>query len=446
MENHAQLVDKHRKLILDTFEYVRTHPETGFREWKTNAYLTEVFESLGYTLTQAGNIPGFYTDIDTGRSGPTVLVMAEEDALIVTDHPDADPETGAAHACGHCAQVAALVGIAAALREPHALDGLSGKIRLMAVPAEELIEIEYRQSLRDRGIIQAFGGKQEFMRRGYMDGVDMAFMIHTTNTPTRRGSVSLGCNGCVVKLVEFQGVAAHAGGSPHKGVNALYAANLALNAINALRETFTDASHTRVHPILTSGGSCVNVIPDSVCMESYVRGVSDEAIVSANDKVNRAIAASAAAMGANAHLRDIPGYFPLSNDPGMADVFVEAMGSEFDEVLHRQVRGSGCTDAGDLSSVMPTVHPYVSGAAGSGHGPDYRIVDPETACVTSAKVQVRALQLLLQNGAERAQAILQNFTPVFPSIADYIAFTDRMDKDVQLVTYQPDGSVLLNLN
>jgi len=64
--------------------------------------------------------------------------------------------------------------------------------------------------------------------------------------------------------VRYIGKAAHAGGMPHRGINALYAANIALSAINAIRETFRDEDTIRVHPIITRGGSQVNVIPADV--------------------------------------------------------------------------------------------------------------------------------------------------------------------------------------
>ena len=48
-------------------------------------HLKKHFEQLGYTVTEAGNIPGFWTDVDTGRPGPTVLVMGELDALVCGD-------------------------------------------------------------------------------------------------------------------------------------------------------------------------------------------------------------------------------------------------------------------------------------------------------------------------------------------------------------------------
>jgi amidohydrolase len=218
---------------------------------------------------------------------------------------------GNAHACGHNAQCAALVGVAAALKTEGALSGLCGSIRLMAVPAEELIEVEYRESLRKQGIIKYYGGKVEFMRRGYMDGVDLAFMIHTTSDPKYDFLCNKGSNGCITKRVTYRGAAAHAGGSPHEGINALYAANIGMQAINSLRETFRDDDHIRVHPIVTRGGASVNIIPDEVRLESYVRGASTDCIAQANKKVNRALAAGAAALGSKILISDRPGILPF---------------------------------------------------------------------------------------------------------------------------------------
>ena len=129
-------MEKYKSLILDAEQHIFHHPEPGFREWETQKYLAEKMTELGYSLTYAGNIPGFWTDVDTGKEGPTVLLIAELDALLVPTHYAADPVTHAAHACGHNGQCATLLGVAAALTEEGALDGLCGRIRLMFVPAE----------------------------------------------------------------------------------------------------------------------------------------------------------------------------------------------------------------------------------------------------------------------------------------------------------------------
>ena len=242
MEFLKNAVKKHTDMILEAERYIWKNPETGFKEVKTSAYLEEKFISLGYEIVRAGDIPGFYTIIDTKRPGPTVLICAELDSIICSEHPECDKETGAVHSCGHNAQCAALLGIAAALKEDGALDKFCGKIQLCAVPAEELLEIEYRCTLREKGVIKYLGGKSEFLHRGYFDGVDIAFMVHTSSTFTiQKGSV-----GCLAKHVFYKGVASHAGGSPWNGKNALYAAMGGLNAINSIRETFK--GHHRARP------------------------------------------------------------------------------------------------------------------------------------------------------------------------------------------------------
>lgn len=440
------LVAGQRDLMFAAERHIWKHPETGYREWETHKYLAEEYKKLGYELVEAGNIPGFYTDLDTGRPGPKLLIMGELDSLIVATHPECDPETGYVHACGHHAQSAALLGIAAALKQPGALDGMSGSIRLMAVPAEELIEIGYRASLREKGIIKYFGGKVEFMYRGFMDDCDIALLVHTSNSEKKGIGVGVGNNGCLTKNIDYEGVSSHAGGAPHLGVNALYAANLGLNAVNALRETFQEKDYIRFHPIITRGGGAVNAIPNDVRVESYVRGASIEAIVSANNRINRALAASAASMGANVHLQDYPGYCPLYNDKNLyqitVDVVKEAFGEDF--IQEDAKWGTGCTDMGDVSCVMPTVQPYASGASGVGHGSDYCISDPENALVVSAQYQVLMAEALLANDAALGKKVIAEADLLYPDKKDYFAAVDKIFLDKKAVTANEDGTITLD--
>ena len=434
MKKIIDAVEKHRDLILSAERYIWQHPETGYKEFKTSAYMADGFRALGYDITEAEGITGFYTVIDTGREGPEVLVLGELDSIICPDHKDADPVTGAVHSCGHNAQCAALLGIAAALKEPGVLDGLSGRIRLCAVPAEELLEIGYRTELKKAGRIKYYGGKSEFLSRGYFDGVDLALMVHTAT----RFSVLGGSVGCIAKSIIYKGVAAHAGGDPENGVNALYAANCGLNAINALRETFTDSSHIRVHPIITHGGDMVNAIPASVTLESYVRGATVEAISKENKKVNRALCGAALSLGANVEIIDIPGYAPLRNDKGMIGIAADALAMLYPEVEFASSPdriSTGSTDMGDLSCIMPVVHPYCGGQTGQGHGKDYEIADPNAACVMSAAWQVGMLHLLLSDGAARARAILADFKPTFAGKAEFLAYQDAQNSSGDRINY-----------
>lgn len=442
MENFIKIAEKFRDLIIDTQNYIWANPETGYKEWKTSAYMAEIFENLGYELVKAGDIPGFYTVLDTGRPGPEVLILGELDSLVCPEHPDADKVTGNVHCCGHSAQCAALVGVAAALKEPGTLDDLCGRIRLCAVPAEELIEIQYRAGLKAQGTIQYYGGKPEFLRRGYFDGVDLAFMIHTTQGPA--AAITGGSVGCLAKQVIYKGVSAHAGGCPWNGVNALYAANLGLSAINAIRETFQEADRIRVHPIITQGGGAVNAIPDKVCLESFVRGSNFDAIKDANRRVNRALCGGALSLGANIEIVDNPGYAPLKNEEGMREVAAEAakMLENIPVYMGNDI-STGSTDMGDLGCIMPVVHPYMPGATGTSHGADYRIADPERACVGSAKWQLGMLYLLLKDNARRAKSILENFSPLFASKEDYLAYMDSLTCQGERITYAEDAAKIL---
>ena len=424
MKYIKKAVDKYRKLILDAERYIWNNPETGYKEVKTSKYLETEMRKLGYNLVMAGDIPGFYTVLDTGKPGPEVLVLAELDSVICSAHPESDKETGAVHSCGHNAQCAALLGVAGILKEPGVLDGLSGRIRLCFVPAEELLEIEYRLSLKNKGIIKYLGGKSEFLHRGYFDDVDIAFMVHTG----ARYRVGEGCVGALSKNVIYKGKSSHAGGSPQDGINALYAANLGLNAINSIRETFVEKDIMRVHPIITHGGDMVNAIPHEVKLESYVRGKTFDAIVKENKKINRALIGAALSLGANVEIIDMPAFTPLVNDPGMIQVAKDAAELAIPEenFTNDGLFGSGSTDMGDLSSIMPSIHPNCGGRKGTGHGADYYVADPEVACVKCAKWQVAMIKVLLENDAQRAKEVIKNFTPRFKSKEEFLAFQDSL--------------------
>lgn len=444
MNTISTAVEKYRQLILDAERYLWKHPETGYKEIETSKYMAEQLEALGYELTYADGITGFYTQIDTGREGPEVMILAELDSIICPTHKDANPVTGAVHSCGHHAQCATLIGIAAALTDPKVKESLCGKIRLCAVPAEELLEIEYRSELMKQGKIRYFGGKSEFLSRGYFDGVDLAFMVHTGSAfLAERGMV-----GCIAKNITYKGTSAHAGGAPWEGRNALYAATCGINAVNAIRETFKEADCIRVHPIITHGGDMVNAIPARVRLESYVRGSTFEAIEDANKRVNRALCGAALSLGANVEIVDRPGYSPLYNAPDMLAVAKDAAELAIPEVGFQiyDIMNTGSTDMGDLSCIMPVVHPYCGGSSGTSHGDDYAIADPDVACVKNAKWQLTMLKLLLGNGAARAKQILADFKPLFASKEEFLAYQDSLNCTGDRIVYRDDGTAEIKLN
>ena len=448
IESIKKLIQKHKDLILNAERDLWKIPEVGYKEFRTDKYMKNAFRKLGYELTEAEGITGFYTVIDTGKEGPTVLVLAELDALYCADHPDCDKETKAVHACGHHAQCAAMLGLAAALKEDGALDGLSGKIKLCLVPAEEGIEIEYRMNLIKQGKISFASGKQEFLARGYFDDVDMAFMVHAKviADKSKLFRKSKGHNGNIKKKIVIRGKASHAGNKPYEGINALNAATLAVQAVNNLRETFMESDYVRFHPIITKGGDVVNAVPAEVCIESFVRASSTEALARENKKITRAISAAAAANGCTVTVRDIAGSEPFPEDLLFTElclnVFKE-IGGEDCYVDDTDAWDCGSTDMGDISVNFPAIHPYTAGGKGTAHGKDFYIEDPVKACVNSGILQFAIIRRLLENNAEKAKEIKANFKPVFPTIKDYVAFKKSQTCEKETVTDNADGSITI---
>ncbi|MCY3872326.1 MAG: M20/M25/M40 family metallo-hydrolase, partial [Gemmatimonadetes bacterium] len=327
--------------------------------------------------------------------------------------PNANPDTGAAHACGHNAQIAGLMGAMMGMVDARVVDDLAGRVVFFAVPAEEFVEVEYRLNLVKSGKLSFLGGKPELIKHGHFDDIDMAIMIHThSDESLTKTAASASSNGFVAKMIRFVGKAAHAGGAPHRGINALNAAQIALNAINAQRETFQDHDSVRVHPIITKGGDLVNVIPDEVCMETYVRGRTAEAILDASMKVDRALRAGAMALGATVEIETLPGYMPLKNNADLQALYGKNARTrfgvdEFCTVGHR----TGSTDMGDISCIMPAIHPYMSGATGIGHSVEWHISDKEMGYVEPAKSLSMMAVDLLSDHASEAKAVLANYKP-----------------------------------
>ena len=439
-EQIVKNVDKYRQDILDAERWIWKHPEVGYTEWQTHAYLLEKFRSYGYDPIEAGNIPGFYVDLDTGRPGPCLAIMGELDALDIAAHPES--VNGMTHCCGHNCQCAEMVGIAAALSEPGALDGLSGKIRLMLVPAEEMIQLEFRKGLMEKGIIKYLGGKPEFMHRGYFDGVDLALMVHTDNNNDYDFTCQDGFNGIIAKILTYKGRSSHAGGSPEDGINAQYAATVGLDGCNALRETFRDQDHIRFHPILKGVKSAVNIIPDEMRIESYTRGKGTEAIVSANKKLNRALAAGAVALGAQLHICDMPGYATEYHDHAFMDLCqkcCEDLSGKDKVKFDHSAWSTGSSDFGDLTMVMPGVQFYANGHTGLGHGIDFCVAEPERACVNPAKAELFIADALLSDGAAKAKEIVANYKAPFSGIREYLDFIDTLYMDQDVIKYTEKG-------
>ncbi|MEM7255010.1 MAG: amidohydrolase [Pseudomonadota bacterium] len=422
----ANAIERQANRIIDIGETILRHPETGFNETKTAALVSETLQDIGLDTKTGIALTGVKARFSTGRPGPTLAILGELDSLRIPDHPFADSDTGAAHACGHNAQVAGMLGAAMALTDPEVASQLAGDLVFIGVPAEEMIQVEQRMARKAAGEIEFLTGKAEFIRLREFDDVDMAMMCHTKND-TLPSHVANSSNGAIIKKIRFLGRASHAGAAPQKGINALNAANLAMTAIALQRETFYDNDTIRVHPIITRGGDAVSAVPADVTMETFVRGRTLEGIVDANRKVDRALRGAAMAIGAQVEIETIPGYLPQNNDPAMSEAWgdnVRAMygPNSFKIEEHR----TGSTDMGDLGHIMPVTHPYIYGASGVGHGSDYILESKTDVYVNMAKLLAMTAIDLLGNDATLAQSVLNNSRPKL-SRDEYLAFNREMN-------------------
>ena len=409
-----RLIDVHKDQIIAFAEDIAAHPEPGYEEFCTAGKTAEVLKNLGYKVTEHLARTGV-KGTKSIKEGPSLTVIGELDAIGCHSHPNANPVTGVAHACGHHAQLADLYGCAIGLLRSGVMKELGGAVDFIAIPAEECVDYDYRDSLIRENKISFYGGKQEYLKRGGFDDVDMALQCHMMEIGNGRHCViDTDCNGFVTKTVTFIGEAAHAGFAPHEGINALNMAELALNNIHALRETFQEKEKVRVSAIITEGGDLVNVVPAVVKMQIMVRAFTIDGMLDASKKVNRALKAGALAIGGKVEIDDKIGYLPMNTNRELSALYKENMieytGAEKDSFVELY-ETAGSTDLGDLSQFMPCMHIWTEGITGGLHSKDYRLADPELAYIVPAKMMALTIIDLLYDNAKKAKQILDNFKP-----------------------------------
>jgi len=419
-------IEAKRDRILALGHAIYNEPELGFKEFKTAAKVEETFQRMQLPYEKELAITGVKARMKGKSSDHTVAVLGELDAIICPEHPSADATSGAAHCCGHNVQIATMAAVGMGLADAGAMEHLAGDVVLFAVPAEEYVEIAYRNKLREQGKISYLGGKAELIRLGAFDDIDMAIQMHVAMDNDHKSFLELSgtSNGFVGKLIRYKGQPAHAAAGPHEGVNALNAAMMGMMAVNAIRDTFRDEDHVRFHPIVTQGGDLVNVVPSDVRMESYVRAATVEAILDANAKIDRALRAGAMAVGAEVEITDLPGYLPLQNDKNIHEFFennaVELVGR--DRVIHGP-HLAGSTDTGDLSQLIPLSHPFAGGVEGTIHGKDYHIFDEDNVYIRCAQAMAMTVIDLLYDDGAGAKKVREEFTPTLTK-EQYIQLLD----------------------
>ena len=433
-ERVVKAIEENKNIIIEAGRKIYANPEFGYKEFETTKTVREFFKNeLGIETEDKIAYTGCRARINEDKQGPKIAVLGELDGISCSEHCDANA-IGASHTCGHNVQIAGMLGAATGLIKSGVYKELDGKIDFMAVPAEEYIELDYRENLRKENKIKYFAGKPELIYRGAFDDVDICMMVH--NFPISKDGFKFASyntgNGFIGKTTKFIGKQSHAGAAPWEGINALNIATVAMNCMALQRETFKEEDTVRLHQIITKGGDIVNCVPDDVRLETTVRARTIDSMIDANMKVNRALMAGAMAVGAGIEITELPGYLPILRHDSMEKVLRENLNyiGLTDEDIIEGGDFTGSFDFGDVSHLIPTLHPMFGGVKGALHTREYHIADEEYAYLAPAKAMALTIVDLLFDNAEKAKEILKDFKPVMTK-EEYLAFMESNDKTIK---------------
>ncbi|RFB12162.1 M20 family peptidase [Bacillus sp. HNG] len=321
-------IDKNKERYIETSHKIHANPEIGNEEFFASEQLTTILEDEGFSVEKgvAGHETAFVARFKSEKPGPSIAFLAEYDAL-----------PGLGHACGH--NIIGTLSVAAAVGLSKVLAETGGEAVVFGTPAEE-------------------GGpngsaKGSFVKHGLVEGIDAAMMIHP------QGKTSLTSPSLAVDPLDFEfiGKSAHAAAAPHKGINALDAVIQLFNGINALRQHVTD--DVRIHGIITHGGDAPNIVPDYAKARFFIRAATRSGLNEVTKRVKAIAEGAALATGAKLNVIAFQNEVDnlLLNDAFNA-VF-KGIIEELGENVADEREGIGSTDAGNISQVVPTIHPYI---------------------------------------------------------------------------------------
>jgi amidohydrolase len=338
-----QIADEIRRLhprLINISHTIHENPEILFQEKEAVALLTNELDEQGFTVER--NVAGLETAfVATYGSGkPTVAFLAEYDAL---------PKLG--HACGHNLIATWSVGAAIALRR--VLPNFEGTIKVIGTPAEE-----------------GGGGKVTMAEAGIFDGLDAAIMMHPRDTTyLDRGSLAI-----TPYTIEFFGKASHASAFPERGINALDAVQQVFYSVNALRQAFRP--HTKVHGVITHGGDAANVIPDYTAAKFLVRAKEQDYHEELKQRFRNIVESAALATGTTYKITEGISYKQRVSNTGLVETFrdnLTALGIDFE--IPPADAGVGSSDIGNVSQLVPAIHPYlqICDKGIGGHTPGFEV-------------------------------------------------------------------------
>jgi amidohydrolase len=326
-ERASEYVLSISELLVDISHQIWEQPELAFEERHAHDLLCRTLSEVGLEAQ-----PHAY-DLETafqasaGTEGPEIAVICEYDAL-----------PGIGHACGH--NVIAAAGLGAGLAAASLAAELGGRVRILGTPAEE-----------------GGGGKVFMLRKGAFEGLDAAMMVHPAdhNLPTLT-TLAVHC-----LKVHYTGVASHAAAAPHLGRNALDAAVLGYMNVAALRQHIR--SDERVHGVFLNAGEAPNIVPRAASAHWFVRAATTQQLEELKARVVDCLAAGALAAGCVMDIEWLdPAYSEMSDNDLLLSRYqknAEPLGRPFaDPEVVGYVMGS--TDMGNVSQVLPTIHPLIA--------------------------------------------------------------------------------------
>ncbi len=419
-EDLYKYIEEHKDEIFELGETLFNNPELGFKEVETGRIIKDYLTNHNLKAKKETALTGFTVEIGSGK--PHIGIIAELDAIPTQGHPCANPETTAAHACGHSTQQTMALAAFTALKQQ--IDSLKGTVTLFFTPAEEFTDLEYRKQLQAEGKIKYLSGKENMIYEHMFDDVDCIIHFHAKGNNEYRYSINSTLAGFIYKKITFVGKSAHAAVLPHLGVNALNECTLFLDAINMLRETFRDEDMVRVHGIITDGGNTVNSIPDKVVYECYVRTTNPEILHSLNDQLTKAAQGCASALGGSVIVEDTPGYLPLIQSKELNEVVLEnILNFAKESEIQNGEKSVAAGDVGDIGAMKPLIQYGYSGFSGRIHGTDLEIKDPYEIYITQAKIIAGTVYDLLTN-PEKVKYIVDSFKPSI-TYDEYIKYLDN---------------------
>jgi amidohydrolase len=345
---------------------IYANPEIAYEEHKAVGWLAELLKKHGFSVeVGVANTPTAFVATRRNGTGPTVAFLSEYDAL-----------RGLGHGCGHNLIAMASAGAGIALAD--ALDRLRGRVLVIGTPAEE-----------------GGGGKIRLIKAGIFQEVDAAMMFH----PDTKTQVLHWALAVTHMHFEFIGRAAHASGDAEKGINALDAFVLAYNGISLLRQQIRDGS--RLHGYLKEGGTAPNIIPERTSGEFLVRARDQAYMEELLQKVKNIFQAAALATGCSLKLTfDESPYSDLRNNGVLARLFEENMRRVgLDPVEGVPWEGAGSTDMGNVSNVVPALHPTVAIASADVPGHSQAFLEA-SGSLRGYQAMIDAAKALAMTGAD----------------------------------------------